>query len=136
MSNVVVDNPKELIRAHITTPATKWKRNPIVSKNAIVFAEYKCEYDNSHLFFISDTTDENYVEAHHLIPMEFQHQFENSLDVEANIISLCPLCHKTVHHAVFEEKETILRQLYNKRKRRIRKCGIYVTEEVLLSYYE
>ena len=36
----------------------------------------------------------NYVEAHHLIPMGFQDDFSKSIDVEANIISLCTYCHK------------------------------------------
>ena len=30
------------------------------------------------------------MEAHHLIPMEFQDDFEHSIDVPENIISLCP----------------------------------------------
>lgn len=137
LSKIVVDKPKELNKGiQITTPAIKWKRNPIISKNAIVFAEYRCEYDNSHLFFKSVTTGENYVEAHHLIPMEFQDQFKNSLDVEANIISLCPLCHKTVHHATKEEIEPIIRELYLKRKDRLNKCNISLEFSTLMEMYQ
>ncbi|MDM5358813.1 HNH endonuclease [Peribacillus sp. ACCC06369] len=135
-SEKVVDEPKEIIKGtHIITPITKWKRNPIVSKKAIVLAENKCEYDNLHLFFKSATTGENYVEAHHLIPMEFQDQFENSLDVEANIISLCPLCHKTVHHATMEEIEPIIRELYLIRQNRLNKCNIGLEFEKLMGMY-
>ncbi|MEK5174571.1 hypothetical protein NST63_15370 [Heyndrickxia sp. FSL W8-0496] len=136
-SNIVIDKPKEINKwTHKITPLTKWKRNPIVSRNAIILAKYRCEYDESHIFFKSNTTGENYVEAHHLIPMEFQDQFENSLDVEANIFSLCPLCHKKVHHAVFEEKEDILIALYEERISRLEKCGIKLTKENLLNYYK
>lgn len=131
----VIDEPKETINTYIITSATKWKRNPTVSKKAIVLAEYKCEYDNSHLFFESDRTGENYVEAHHLIPIEFQGQFMNSLDVEANIISLCPLCHKKIHHATKEETEPIIRELYLKRKERLKKCNIAVEFEELMEMY-
>ncbi|AZV42010.1 5-methylcytosine-specific restriction enzyme A [Peribacillus asahii] len=135
-SERVVDEPKEIIKGtQGITQKNKWKRNALVSKKAIVFAEYKCEYDNSHLFFKSSTTGENYVEAHHLIPIEFQERFENSLDVEANIISLCPLCHKTVHHATTKEIEPIIRELYSKRSGRLNKCNISLEFEQLIEMY-
>lgn len=88
------------------------------------------------MYFTSKTTGENYVKAHHLIPMQFQDQFENSLDVEANIISLCPLCHKKVHHATFDEKKLILEELYKIRKDRLKKCKIDISLRDLFSYYQ
>jgi hypothetical protein len=49
-----------------------YKRDKYTSKRAIVLANYKCEVDNNHIYFTSRVTGENYVEAHHLIPMEYQ----------------------------------------------------------------
>jgi 5-methylcytosine-specific restriction enzyme A len=117
------------------SPSTKWMRNHLTAKKAIVHAEYRCEFDGNHMFFESFVTGENYVEAHHLIPMEYQGQFKWSLDVEANIISLCPLCHKTVHHAPMEAIEPIIKNLYHLRKVRLQKCGIDIDFNKLLTYY-
>jgi 5-methylcytosine-specific restriction enzyme A len=135
-SNVEVnDVPREPVGTTRSGQSERWKRNNITSKKAIVLADYKCEYDESHSFFESKVTGKNYVEAHHLLPMEFQGQFNRSLDVEANIISLCPLCHKTVHHASLEEIEPIIKKLYIKRKSRLQKCEIYIDINKLISYY-
>ena len=112
------------------------EEKPCYLKKAIVLAGFKCEYDNSHMFFKSSTSGENYVEAHHLIPMEFQKQFENSLDVEANIISLCALCHKKVHHSTMEEKKPILKKLFLERRNRLEKCEISIELLDLITMYK
>jgi len=37
------------------------------------------------------------MEGHHLIPMEYQDRIPHqTLDAQANIISLCPTCHRRV----------------------------------------
>ncbi|MCL9637515.1 HNH endonuclease [Bacillus zanthoxyli] len=137
ISSIVVDDkPKEKIeRKFAHSPTSKWKRNHIISKKAIILADYQCEYENSHMFFKSFKTGENYVEGHHLIPMEFQEQFQKSLDVEANIVSLCPLCHKKVHHATMEERKKIIETLYFKRRDRLRQCKISVSLQDLFTFY-
>lgn len=130
------DIPVPPIRSGLNrSPATMWKRNHLTAKKAIVHGGYKCEFDDKHLFFQSSVTGENYVEAHHLIPMEYQGQFDWSLDVEANIISLCALCHKTVHHAPIETIAPIIKNLYHLRKARLQKCGIDIGIKQLLTYY-
>ena len=104
-SLAIEDKPANPIKVITSGKQQHWSRSNVIPKKAIILAKYKCEYDDTHMYFTAKTTGENYVEAHHLVPMEFQNQFEKSLDVEANIISLCPLCHKKVHHATFDEKE-------------------------------
>jgi hypothetical protein len=135
LTGEVNDEPREPVGITTNGQSERWKRNNITSKKAIVLADYKCEYDESHKSFISKTTGGNYVEAHHLIPMEFQGQFKKSLDVEANIISLCPLCHKAVHHASAEVKDSIVKELYTKRRERLQKCEIDIEISSLLSFY-
>jgi hypothetical protein len=135
-SSEVIDEPADPLGITISGQSQKWIRNSITSKKAVVLADYKCEYDPNHRSFTSKTTGENYVEAHHLIPIEFQGEFVRSLDVEANIISLCPLCHKAVHHASLKEKEPIIIALYEKRKDRLNKCEIGIEIKTLLTYYK
>ena len=133
---VVNDRPKELIEKGSTaSKKMQWGRSPLTAKRAIVQAEYKCEWDAAHEFFVSSVTGENYVEAHHLVPLEFQPQFEKSLDVEANIISLCAMCHKKIHHAQGSEKFPMVEMLYEKRNERLKKCGIDIGMEELMKGY-
>ncbi|MDR4926513.1 HNH endonuclease [Peribacillus simplex] len=113
-----------------------YRRNVEKGTNAIIMAKHLCEIDNTHQNFTSKVTGKNYVEAHHLIPMKYQDRFDVSIDVEANIISLCVTCHKKLHHAVFEEKVGILKQLYSMRKDRKAKCDIDISDKDLFTYYK
>ena len=65
-------------------------RDPAVSGAAIARSGYLCALDGSHRSFISRTTEQNFVEAHHLLPMQFQQEFTASLDVVENIAVLMP----------------------------------------------
>ena len=49
-----------------------------------------------------------FVEVHHLIPMEKQNDFEDSLDVPENIVALCPNCHRKIHLASKSEKQPMI----------------------------
>ncbi len=110
------------------------KRDPKKAANAKKRANYQCEFDSSHKTFIG-SNGENFCEAHHLIPMFMQYKFFYSLDVEANIVSLCPNCHSTLHHSNGEEKIKIITKLYNERIERLRKCNIYISLEDLIEIY-
>ncbi len=134
---IKVDDQPKAKPSKVTVNGTKsYKRDSKVSKKAIVLANYLCEVDSNHKEFKSKVTKENYVEAHHLIPMEFQGEYDQSIDVEANIISLCASCHKRLHHAEYGEVEKIIENLYNNRIGRLDDCGIQLTMEKLLSYYK
>lgn len=74
------------------------------------------------------------MEPHHLIPLEFQDYFEYSLDVEANIISLCSNCHNEIHYG--ENYKELITILYNERKEQLNKCGLVVSLEELYKMYE
>ena len=117
------------------TRNNKWNRNPSIAKNAIENTDYKCEIDNSHLTFISRKTNHNYVEAHHLIPMEQQSEFKVSIDVPENILSLCPNCHKQFHHSSIESITGLLRVFYEIRKQALLSRKISVEFEQLTRYY-
>lgn len=112
-----------------------WPRNPKISKLALHKANYLCEYDSKHTSFISNTTKRSYMEAHHLIPINFQEEFNHNLDVSGNIICLCPNCHRKMHHAIFEEKNEIIEILFNKRKQVLEQFGLKISLEELLKKY-
>lgn len=73
------------------------------------------------------------MEAHHLIPMSAQENFNNSLDVDANIVSLCPACHRKLHHG--KEIEFELKKLFESRLELLKQSGIEITLDDLKKYY-
>lgn len=113
-------------------------RDPRVGKLALKLANYQCELDETHETFISNTTSENYVEAHHLIPMKYYDydEFKVSIDNEANIVALCPTCHRLLHYGEFQDKEEILRTLYDANIDNLNKAGIQITIDRLLEMYK
>ena len=76
------------------------------------------------------------MEVHHLIPLEYQSDFTYKLDTRANLVPLCPLCHKQIHYGRMQEKKPILIQLYNERKEALKESGLDITLEQLIQYYE
>ncbi|MCY8913409.1 restriction endonuclease [Bacillus atrophaeus] len=132
----VVDQPRNKPPKTTVGGTSSYKRDAKTAKTAIVSAQYLCEIDPSHKDFISRITKENYVEAHHLIPMEFQYDFPQSIDVEANIVSLCASCHKKLHHATFTDIQPLVEKLYDDRVDRLDDCGISISKTDLLEYYK
>ncbi|MNC33238.1 hypothetical protein D3C75_816230 [compost metagenome] len=113
-----------------------WARNPKLAAETVAAANYLCEVDNNHVHFTSKFNNQNYVEAHHIIPIQFQDRYEFSLDVYANIISLCLVCHKILHYGCFDDKKVLLDKLYYIRQNRLRESGISLTLDALYEYYK
>ena len=113
-----------------------YPRSPLNALTALKNANYKCEINIKHNTFISKVSKENYVEAHHLIPLSFYQEFDISLDVPSNIISLCPNCHRMVHLGNSNEINKILTFLYEKRADRLKRAGIHITVEDLQYFYK
>jgi 5-methylcytosine-specific restriction enzyme A len=112
-----------------------YNRDPKVSSAAIEKAKYLCGIDSAHRTFVSRTTRQNFVEAHHLVPMQFQSEFNASLDVVENVVVLCPNCHRMLHHGVFRGKCEALRILHAMRSSLLGGRGIQVTIDQLLTFY-
>ena len=132
-SSKTIDEPKEL--RPLKENQKDWDRNSKIAKESLEDAHFKCELNTTHKTF---TTKKKvaYMEAHHLIPMEFQEKFKYSLDIKANLISLCPNCHRQLHNAIMEEKKDLLIYLYNNRINRLKKCNLDITIDELLSFYD
>ncbi|UYG96754.1 MrcB family domain-containing protein [Cytobacillus firmus] len=114
----------------------RWKRNPSIAKEALQKVNYLCEFEASHVTFKSQVTNENFVEAHHLVPIKIQNEFSWSLDVPGNIVSLCPNCHRKIHHATKKERRLILKSLFEKRRNELSDYGILISIERLYKSYE
>ena len=90
-------------------------RNPLLAVMRFQLANFKCEIDPNHDTFKAEATKMPYVEAHHFIPIKFQAIIKEPLDNLNNIISLCPNCHRGIHHAVIDYKLDLIKKIYKKR---------------------
>jgi len=111
-----------------------YPRSRKISINALQHANYKCEIDNNHLTFTRRNSELNYTEPHHLIPITYHNNFEVSLDVEENIVSLCCNCHKQIH--LGQDFEVMLKKLYDDRKDLLKKAGIDISLDDLIKLYK
>lgn len=129
----VVDSPQKIPEQYKELGRKAYPRSQEVVNNALALAMAKCEAEcNNQLFYRKDGRN-TYTEGHHLIPLSYQEYFEFSLDVEANVVSLCPMCHRLLHYGM--ETESLLKKLYEERKGRLKKCCIDITYEELLLMY-
>lgn len=85
---------------------------------------FTCEIDSAHKTFIAEATNRNYVEGHHIIPLQFQKEFECNLDCYANILVLCPTCHRFLHYGLIDERRYAYKRIYDERYPRFEKTGI------------
>lgn len=117
------------IRVGSTHPLRDAKQGLIALKSA----NWMCEADNTHLTF-SREDNTMYMEKHHLIPMEQYFNFDISIDHHYNIFSLCPTCHRKIHHSNKEDKKKILRDLYKQREEIYKKTYKTSFDQLLLIY--
>lgn len=131
---LILDNPTEKPLIISEPDKNIYPRVKEVASNALRLAQYKCENKLCpiKLFTRKDGTT-TYTEAHHLIPLCYQNDFDYSLDVEANVVSLCPHCHCLLHYG--KDKEFLLKNLYNDRIARLKKCKLEISYEALLLMY-
>jgi hypothetical protein len=134
----VIPMPKmPRIRIGSKNVAARERKNALI---ALEKANNLCEINNEHESFIRKNTHVKYMEPHHLIPLKYDELFEFSLDVPANIVSLCSNCHNEIHYG--EDAELLLRNLWEKRKDILDRAGLCVmrdgtrvNEEIFLGFY-
>lgn len=130
---IEVTNKKAVQEPKTVNQQKYFPRDKQISKNALVRANFKCEYDVTHLVFERKNHPVDYTEPHHLIPLSKQNDFEYSLDVEANIVSLCSHCHNKVHYG--KHNRNIIEKLLIEREEQLIEAGIPIKLDGLLSYY-
>lgn len=111
-----------------------------IKESILILSEYKCRYaklsDETHTSFMTDK-NKPYMEVHHFIPLKATSDFfPRNLDRPSNMICLCPTCHDIIHHGSKEEKEKILRVLYNDVIDMLNGEEIYISFSTLMKYYD
>lgn len=135
-----VPDAVEKEEARLTKKGRKiYPRKKSVSINALKRANNQCEYNCKHASFFRRNTNIKYMEPHHLIPLQYHEEFEWSLDVEANVVSLCSECHNQIHYG---DGKKILKELWKKRRTELAaakidrmKDGEQLNFEMLLKLY-
>lgn len=115
VTSAVDVDPKGQIKTSLTGERRIFVRDPRIAVLRFNRANYTCEINPDHNTFLAERTRRPYMEAHHYIPMCFQHLFDYPLDNVDNVTSLCPTCHRGIHHAVTNTKLELISDLYRKR---------------------
>jgi len=136
---IIIDEYKDIDKTDKLKP--KLKRKQVRIAQSIIANNFECICngldDRSCTYFTSRASKNNYIEGHHLVPIEYWKEFNNSIDVPANIIPLCPSCHRELHHGLNVNVQIIVKYLFEKRKERLEKSGIDIeNEERLFRMYE
>lgn len=92
------------------------RRDSKLAATALNEVNYKCEFDEKHITF-ETKKGKQYMEGHHLIPANISAAkiYEN-IDSLDNIFSLCPNCHREIHHGQKDNVQKIIEKLFEKRK--------------------
>lgn len=125
--------PKEKQELQESGGRRYYPRNHATAVNALIMADFKCEFDENHGTFIRRKDGHPYTEPHHLVPLSYSGEFPVSLDVEENIVSLCSTCHNQLHYG--KDTTSLLKKLYSERVEHLRKAGIAITFEQLMKMY-
>ena len=128
-----IDIPIQVGKYTIEQGVKRWKGSALVKDQSLHGAGYQCEIEPQHHTFIAASTGKQYMEGHHLIAMQKQGLFHCGLDNYANIVCLCPLCHRRLHYATNEEKIPSLYKLYEDRKERLMHSGIKLSKEEFIA---
>jgi len=108
-------------------------RDPSVGELALENAGYICEVNGSHTTFMRGDGNQ-FMEKHHLIPMEFYYDFDRSIDHRCNIVSLCPTCHRMIHLGTPDDRKTLLAVLLPSRIEELKKY-YEVSGKIVMGYY-
>ena len=127
--NLMLFDTPRLREEDTLVTSSKPARNPINKRQVIRWSGYTCCISENHKTFTNYSNMLPYMEGHHIIPLSMQKEFENSLDVYANIACMCPLCHRKIHYAVNDERVPMIKKLYDERHKRLETCGITVSKD-------
>ena len=130
----VNESPESKDKTIYLDPSKKVTRLYSVKQNALKNSGYTCFVDASHETFLTDSGTA-YMEAHHLIPFKYHERyFPKSIQVEANVVCLCPKCHRELHYG--KNRKEILKLLYDERRDFLLEYGLDVSFEELLEFYD
>ena len=125
----LMDEPCPVRQKEYVHAGYRYNRDRIIVRQVLESEHFLCESNPEHQTFIASSSRKPYMEGHHLIPISMQDEFSNSLDVYANIVSLCPICHRLLHFGQKEDKKKMLVHLFDERKDRLIDSGIHVGDK-------
>ncbi len=125
----ILDMPMEVPSQSERRGQQIWSRSEIIKIQAIKIANFECEINTDHKTFIAARNGMPYMEGHHALPINAQDQFRVSLDVYANIICLCPVCHRKIHYGLRDDRVSMVRHIYDQRVSRLANSGIEISKE-------
>ena len=125
----------QLGRDSSTVTVNKHNRSAALGQKVCSKAGYKCQYNSDHETFISASTGDFFVEPHHFIPVSRNTEFEYDLDVEENIIVLCPNCHRAIHYGDIKLRQRMIDRFYGNRIEGLRNKKIDVTLHKIYEFY-
>ena len=134
------DSSSEPLAICTSSNGSQINKKPWVSKNALSKANYLCEHNPSHATFLTNK-GHSFMEGHHLIRCTvniseaFLRKYNKNIDTEANIVSLCPNCHRRIHYGCAEEKREIIERLYQVKREGLHRNGIFLTLDELKDIY-
>lgn len=131
----LIDHPCP-VPEQTTVRSTVFARDRIIVRQVLAAEHYQCESNPDHHTFISQSHRTPYMEGHHLIPLRDQTEFSTSLDVYANIVSLCPICHRLLHYGLKEDKEKVFSRLFDEREDRLVDSGLRLGRKEFLELAE
>lgn len=131
-SPAILDMMEPIPERYQTKYGNQYRRDPIKVAQAKGACNYNCQINSDHETFQASFDGRNFVEAHHIIPLSCQTEFTYSLDVLANIIVLCPNCHRLMHYAIKPTRTDKLYQIYDSRFERFKNTGILVDRKVFV----
>ena len=106
----------------------------LLAEQVIRAENYTCTINRTHESYIDGRTYHSHMAAHHLIPISCQKYFPVSLDVYANIVSLCPICKSRIHFGKCNDRVKMYERLYDIRSKRLKASGIFVTFKEVLEF--
>lgn len=134
--NIRVCKEEKEIQKHPWIKLDKTKKNRRkywAGKKVLEESGYTCFMGSEHKTFKTDQGTD-YMEAHHLIPFKYQKLFDYDIQVPANIVCLCPKCHRELHYG--KRRFQILKELYDQRSDALEEAKIGVKFEDLCRFYK
>ena len=139
-SSKIGDNSK--VKPNFATDKSSFgiTKNATVSKKALAAANYLCLGNSEHTTFKTEK-GRPYMEGHHLIPCTYSNanyywnQQGVNIDCQANIVCLCPTCHRLIHYGADDAKRALIELLYKGTKDKLRRIGLDLTLDELLRLY-
>lgn len=122
-----------------STGRKRFKTQRKIRDSVLEKAHYVCDCDDTKHFYFEAMDLHNYVEGHHVVPMNRQEEyyFDGSinLDVPNNIVALCPNCHCQIHLGSRQARLKILSELFVRNKAKLLTLNPKLTLSILASYY-